>query len=48
MRTGLGAFPFGGFHWFGLPSHEVFFSFGPVVCFCGCSGNRLAHVSVSC
>ena len=32
MRTGLGAFPFGGFHWFGLPSRGAVFSFGPVVC----------------
>ena len=43
MRTGLGAFPFSEFNWFGLPSHGVFFSFGPWFV----PYLRLTHVSVS-
>ena len=32
LLAGLGAFSFGGFRWFGLPSQEVSVGFGPMVC----------------
>ena len=32
LLAGLGAFSFGGFHWFDLPSHGVCGAFGVMVC----------------
>ena len=32
LLASLGAFSFGGFHWFGLPSHRVSVAFRPIVC----------------